>query len=64
MKTIIQIRDTATGKQYTREVHFMSEFYTGSEERRGRQINYWIKERANHQHGSKMELLSYENVQA
>ena len=59
MHTLIDIKDTKTGKIYTREVNFLSEFYTGTEDRREREINKWIEERANPQHQSKMELVSY-----
>jgi len=48
-----------TGKKFFREINPLSEFYSGNEEFRLREIADWIRDRGNPQHATSLKLVSY-----
>ncbi len=59
MPAHLTLKCKTTGKQFFREINPLSEFYSGSEDFRLREIADWIKERGNPQHRTRLELVSY-----
>jgi len=59
MPAHLTLKCKVTGKKFFREYNPLSEFYSGSEEFRLRDIADWIRERGNPQHGTSLELVSY-----
>lgn len=63
----LQLLDTKTNKTLFRdidksniEVLIHNEFVVGSEMETVEGLNYWIAERGNHQHDTRLELLGWE----